>query len=637
MNARLRSLGLAAASAVTVFFVCLRYTQMAASQVETDNVVISEVAWAGTVHSPSDEWIELYNAGVTTVDLDGWTLADSSADISILLQGSIAPGDFYLLERTADDTVDDIPADRIYTGALNNGGESLELRDQNGTVVDTANVVGGSWPAGEASPAYRSMERISPSAPDDDSGWISNDGLTVNGTDAGGNPIIGTPRAANAAWLSAPGDVADLVVTLAAPETATAGAQIQYFLQLSNDGAVQAADVVLTATLPAGVQYAFDDSGTTPDLSNPSEPVWRVGVLDPDSALAFTLTANVSDTISGIVHAILRATSSSAEEQYANNQAQADTAILAAGSVHIVINAVLYDGYELNDADEAVQLRNVGAIDVSIGGWRLSDGSGQAILDNGLIAAGETMWLARDANAFARQFGFAPDAVVAPWPGFANDGDEVLLHSADGALVDALVYEDGDVSIVGWAGPAVWPYRVSGLFGEEGQLLFRRQEETIGLPVPDTDRADDWAQMQADPLHGRKVQYPGWSLDRFFQPAVVTARGTFTIAVAPDSAYEAFVRQIANAGTSIQIEALTMENVAIGHALQAAAERGVSVTVLLEGAPAGGIDDQQRYICQFLEEAGASCWFMIRDDALRIHDRYRYLQIHDRGRRTGRD
>ena len=34
---------------------------------------------------------------------------------------------------------------------------------------------------------------------------------------------------------------------------------------------------------------------------------------------------------------------------------------------------------------------------------------------------------------------------------------------------------------------------------------------------------------------------------------------------------------------------------------------------------------QEKFICQGIEQAGGQCWFMVRDDEQRIHDRYRYL------------
>jgi cardiolipin synthase len=52
----------------------------------------------------------------------------------------------------------------------------------------------------------------------------------------------------------------------------------------------------------------------------------------------------------------------------------------------------------------------------------------------------------------------------------------------------------------------------------------------------------------------------------------------------------------------------------------------VSVTVLLEGGPVGGVGDQDKWVCQQIENAGGQCWFMINDSTVSppIHDRYAY-------------
>jgi hypothetical protein len=155
-------------------------------------VIISEVAWAGTRASANDEWIELWNPGATDVDLAGWTLTDGG-DILVPLSGTIGAGGFFLLERTDDTTVADIAADRIYTGALANAGESLYLIDPSGRTVDSANGDGGPWPAGSQAMAA-AMERTG-SGSDADGEWCSNDAVHRNGTDAAGFPVNGTPRA----------------------------------------------------------------------------------------------------------------------------------------------------------------------------------------------------------------------------------------------------------------------------------------------------------------------------------------------------------------------------------------------------------------------------------------------------------
>ena len=101
--------------------------------------------------------MELYNSGAADIDLTGWTLSDGG-DINITLSGKIAPGAFWLLERTDDKTVSDAAADQLYTGGLSNSGEQLTLRDATGAVVDTANAGGGAWPRYQARPVRISAE-----------------------------------------------------------------------------------------------------------------------------------------------------------------------------------------------------------------------------------------------------------------------------------------------------------------------------------------------------------------------------------------------------------------------------------------------------------------------------------------------
>ena len=92
-------------------------------------VIINEIAWMGTSISANDEWIELKNTGPETVSINGWALVASDGVPSITLTGSTTSGGFFLLERTNDSSVPNIPADLLYTGALSNSGEYLTLKD----------------------------------------------------------------------------------------------------------------------------------------------------------------------------------------------------------------------------------------------------------------------------------------------------------------------------------------------------------------------------------------------------------------------------------------------------------------------------------------------------------------------------
>jgi phosphatidylserine/phosphatidylglycerophosphate/cardiolipin synthase-like enzyme len=107
-----------------------------AALVEPLDVVVSEIAWMGTTTSSSDEWIELYNNTVTTVNLTGWTLSATDGTPTIALSGQIPPRSHFLLERTDDSTVTDVEADLIYSGGLENAGEALTLHDGATVAID---------------------------------------------------------------------------------------------------------------------------------------------------------------------------------------------------------------------------------------------------------------------------------------------------------------------------------------------------------------------------------------------------------------------------------------------------------------------------------------------------------------------
>jgi hypothetical protein len=165
------------------------------------SVVINEIAWMGTASDDTDEWIELYNPGSTSINLSGWTLqGNGGTPINTTIPNGIIiePQAYLLLERTNNNTIKDITANFIYTGGLNNNGETLILKSPDGTIIDIVNQNGGGWVAGyNKNPVRFTMERIDPTLPGDDNNWRTNDGLTINGIDANNNLIYGTPKSAN--------------------------------------------------------------------------------------------------------------------------------------------------------------------------------------------------------------------------------------------------------------------------------------------------------------------------------------------------------------------------------------------------------------------------------------------------------
>ncbi len=175
-------------------------------------VVIHELAWSGTQASSNDEWIELRSNVNHDMSLLGWRLEAEDGAPVVTLHGTLPAQGYVLLERTDDHTVDDVPADVLFTGTLENSGEVLRLLDPEGRVVDSVDC-GDGWFAGRTAPSYATMERVNPERSGVASNWRTNDGVTRNGCDAAGLPLSGTPKTSNsatkppvAAFSTVPGD-----------------------------------------------------------------------------------------------------------------------------------------------------------------------------------------------------------------------------------------------------------------------------------------------------------------------------------------------------------------------------------------------------------------------------------------------
>lgn len=303
-------------------------------------------------------------------------------------------------------------------------------------------------------------------------------------------------------------------------------------------------------------------------------------------------------------------------------------------SSSVLISAVYYDGYAGNDDDEAFQLTNVSSNTVELQGWTVRDNSDAVVFPAGTLNPGQSIWITRSRVAFLDSFGFQPDWVMDPSDPlvpalggkplrFSNSGDQITLWDRAGYLVDAMVYKAGDASIDGWSGSSVKPYTPSLIFAEKGQILYRKLDEDTGLPVPDTNSVADWAQDPADPIHGRRVRYPGWDLETFFRTTQITATATLTVAVGPDHLFQTVIRQIEGAQESIRFHGYTLEHPLIAQALAERARAGVKVTILLEDSPAGGITREEKWAARQVEMAGGRVYLMVQRTSQGIYDRYR--------------
>jgi len=181
---------------VLLVIIILSVTQVFSA--DPQDVVINEIAWMGTAVSGNHEWIELYNQTNSDIDLAGWTLSALDGTPDIQLEGTIPAQGYFLLERSDDSTIS-IAADQVYTGALGNTGECLQVKDDLAQVIDQVDC-STEWFGGDNT-TKSSMERKHPSANGDVAeNWGANDGVTCSGEDQNGASLCGTPKSQNSVF-----------------------------------------------------------------------------------------------------------------------------------------------------------------------------------------------------------------------------------------------------------------------------------------------------------------------------------------------------------------------------------------------------------------------------------------------------
>lgn len=301
-------------------------------------VSINEIAWMGTTVSANAEWIELVNNTSDTIDLTGWTLvaSDGSPSIAFATSTSIEANGYFLLERTSDDSVPNVAADYIFAGSLSNTGETFELRDNNGVLIDRVDALAG-WFAGNNDTKH-TMARIDAIAEADAINWTES------------NEVGGTPRAENNVVL-----IEENIPPVADPGADQSGGIDE---ELLFDGSASAdSDGVITEYL-----WNFGDG-------NQASGVTTTHAFSASGNYAVVL--QVTDDDGGIGVATTTVTIAS---NYATTSSQ------------VVINELVSD--PISGSDEWVELYNTGTTTIDIAGWLLVEGGGSVTPLSGTIDAG---------------------------------------------------------------------------------------------------------------------------------------------------------------------------------------------------------------------------------------------------------
>lgn len=179
---------------LTIVFCSSFFYQSPVHAENIPEVVINEIAWAGSMSSGSDEWIELRNNTSTEISLNEYKLEDDAKVVLEFTGKSIPALGYFLIEKREESTSK--PADLIFSGmSLANDGDVLRLL-KGTTEVDNVNPSGGAW-AGGSSTKKGTMSRIDSKVSGGDvTNWQTEESES-NDTDSGGMKILGTVKTEN--------------------------------------------------------------------------------------------------------------------------------------------------------------------------------------------------------------------------------------------------------------------------------------------------------------------------------------------------------------------------------------------------------------------------------------------------------
>ncbi len=309
----------------------------------------------------------------------------------------------------------------------------------------------------------------------------------------------------------------------------------------------------------------------------------------------------------------------------------------------VVIAAAHIDSALTGEADEALLLWNLDETPHTLAGWQIRANGRTAtvpLTSTLTLPAYGQLWCAREATAFQQTFGFSPGCewresdpavpnLMGSAPKLTNSGGSIHLLSADSLVLDTLLYGNETAVIPGWQGAAAQLY-TRGAIPSGGQVWRRKPDTVTGRPL-DTDRAVDWSGDLADLAWGRQVFFPGWRIWQTpptLYPSPAQTNAALSVAIGPDGLYAALAAFIHAAAYTLDFSLYTFEHPELTEALLAAAGRGVKIRMLLEGAPAGGIDNGQRWALARLHAAGVEILYMTPRPNAPAGYRTRYLYTH---------
>lgn len=246
--------------------------------------------------------------------------------------------------------------------------------------------------------------------------------------------------------------------------------------------------------------------------------------------------------------------------------------------------------------DEYLVLSNSGSSAVNLRNWTVTDGEGLLrFVADVVVGAEDSLVISTNASSYLSAFGAEPDIWLgSPSLGelvslkgtfrMGDSGDSLCLLSPVGNSVDFVVYGACSESSGAWTGPTC--------------SAFRRGEVAKRIPLSngfqDTDSSRDWMPF-------REFRYGYTEFEPF---EIRLPAGAVTAFTSPDCALVFITEAVRSASASVKLCAYELSSSSLCRELLAARDRGVSVSALVDGTPAGGMSQAELACLSVIARAG---------------------------------
>ena len=284
----------------------------------------------------------------------------------------------------------------------------------------------------------------------------------------------------------------------------------------------------------------------------------------------------------------------------------------------IVITRIYYNTHpKLND--EFITIYNPTNQTVDISNWYITDQPNKRVdLENKIlfpkctyIDSNKSITITFNATTYMKETGTYPNfeyginsSNIPDMDGIihlGNDGDAVVLKTPLNQTIDAVIYGDYDYFIDGWHGKSIKNVGI-------GEILKRKTNGSV--PV-DTDTYSDWIQNRR---YG--IGQSDFGSHQFY------VTGDFTTFVSPDCGLDAVTNELSKARYSVYANLYEFTNRIIEKILLKLLEKGVNISILVEGSPVSGMKEKEKDILNTLSKSGANVRVICGNREKGIYPRY---------------